>query len=231
MSSLKDVQEEIKKLVFYGETEKTKSFLWKEQLPSRLDVYRHNTRSNWSDALDHDFPLTRNQFSVADWRALKECYFVKHPPEHWELNTALTPFVKFLEKQKVAAYVKELADYEWFDLQIFISRESVHKGSGVTNPTMAVRVYQHQIFFWVSAGAPAARPPQQKPEVLVFFRDSQNTCHIQEADPLMLLLLDHFRTPGAALETLEPVRRRLLPQNNVPLPKIYSTLLQAELIV
>ncbi len=231
MSSLKALQEEIKNLVFYNEKEKEESYLWKDKVPARLDVYRNNTRLNWSDALDHDFQLTRQQFSAENWEALKTRYFIKHPPEHWELNTALTPFIKFLGSEKVAPYIKELADYEWHDLQIFIRRVAVQKGTGLTNPTVLVRVYQHQIFDWVEAGAPKDKPPTQKPEVLVFHRDSQNTCHIQEADPLMLLMIEHFRKPGAKLEALDAVRQQLLPQNKVPLEKVHQKLLADEIIL
>ena len=62
----------------------------------------------------------------------------------------------------------------------------MRKRLGVTNPTALARVYRHQIFFWVEAGAPKGDPPSQKPEVLLFYRDSKNTSHIMEADPLML---------------------------------------------
>lgn len=231
MSSLKALQEEMKHLVFYQAKERETSFLWKDKVPERLNVYRGNTRLNWADALEHDFPLTRQQFVEDAWDTLKRRYFIKHPPEHWELNTALVPFTKYLAHQDVPAFVKELADYEWADLQIFIHRAPVEKGLGVTNPTLLVRVFQHQIFDWVQAGAPKARPPRQKPEVLVFFRDSQNTCHIQEADPLMLLMVDHFRKPGNSWESLETACQTLLPKNKAPLKAVLSTLRESEIIL
>src|SRR5690348_14105098 len=178
--NLKTFQEELKELVFFRDPEPQTSPLWKEGVPARLDVYRNNTRSNWTDTLDYDFPLVKNQFSEEEWENLRKRYFIQHPPQHWELNTSMIPFPKFLSAQKVKSYVKELADYEWSDLQVFIDRSVVRRGSGATNPTAVVKVYQHQIFDWVEAGAPREKPPQQKPEVLVFYRDSKNTCHVQE---------------------------------------------------
>lgn len=231
MTSLRAFQEEIRNLVFYREEEKEKSFLWKDAVPSRLNVYRNNTRMNWSGALDHDFPFTRQQFAETEWESLKRRYFIQHAPQHWELNTALTPFPKFLAKQKCPAYVKELAEYEWADLQIFIHRAKVEKGAGVTNPTLLVRVFQYQMFDWAQAGAPKANPPRPTPEVLVFHRDAKNTCHIQEADPLMLLLIDHFRRPRARLEALEPVRRKLLPQNTASLTTVLAALESEDIIL
>ena len=94
-----------------------------------------------------------------------------------------------------------------------------------------LRAYEHQIFYWVEAGAPPAKPPQQKPEVLVFFRDSKNSCNIQEADPLMILMLEHFKKPGAHLDALEPIRRKLLPANQVSLENVLSALQKSELIL
>src|SRR6266700_1172605 len=221
--NLRTFQEEIKELVFFREKEPTGSRLWKEGIPDRLGVYRNNTRTNWTDTLDHDFPLTKKQFSEEGWQELRRRYFISNPPPHWELNTSMTPFQAFLAKQKIKPFVKELADYEWHDLKVFIDRSMVRRGSGTTNPTAVVRVYQHQIYFWVDAGAPAQKPPQQKPEVLLFYRDSKNTCHIREADPLMLLVIEHFRVPSARLEDLESARRKLLPGNQIPLETVYDT--------
>jgi hypothetical protein len=229
--NLRAFQEEIKDLVFFKEKEPTGSRLWKEGVPDRLGVYRNNTRTNWTDTLDHDFPLTKKQFSEAEWESLRRRYFISNPPQHWELNTSMTPFTAFLATQKIKPYVKELADYEWHDLKIFIDRSLVRRGADVTNPTAVARVYRHQIYFWVDAGAPSQNPPQQKPEVLLFYRDSKNTCHIQEADPLMLLMVDHFRTSGARVETLELARKKLLPGNTVPLENVLSSLKKSEIIL
>jgi hypothetical protein len=248
--NLRAFQEEIKELVFFKEKEPVGSRLWKEGIPDRLGVYRNNTRTNWTDTLDHDFPLTKKQFTESEWESLRKRYFISNPPQHWELNTSMTPFPAWLTKQKVKPFVKELADYEWYDLKVFIDRSMVRRGAGVTpppagqrpsgpdvagggvtNPTAVARVYQHQIYFWVDAGAPTQKPPQQKPEVLLFYRDSKNTCHIQEADPLMLLLIDLFRTPGARLEGLENTRQKLLPGNRVPLENVLTSLRKAEIIL
>src|SRR5258706_1020589 len=226
--NLRTFQEEIKQLVFFRPEEATRSSLWTDQIPDRLGVYRNNTRSNWTDTLDHDFPLTKKQFSEGKWNALRKRYFIKHPPQHWELNTSVAPFVRFLKTQTLKPYIAELANYEWNALKVFIDKSEVRKGAGATNPTVVIRAYQHQIFFWVEAGAPATKPPKQKPEVLVFHRDSKNTCHIQEADPLMILMLEHFKKPVACLSDLEPLRRKLLPSNEVPIERVLAALKKSE---
>jgi len=229
--SLKDFQQELKDLIFFKSQEPTRSKLWDDGLPERLWVYRNNTRTNWMETVDHDFPLTRRQFSPNSWEELRQSYFVKHPPRHWELNASMATFVPFLKGRKIQAFVKDLADYEWHDLQVFIDRSIVKKGLGTVNPPAVVRVYQHQIFKWVEEGASPQKPPLQQPEVLVFYRDSRNTCHIQEADPLMLLMLDHFRIPGVSLQDLEPVRKKLLPANKIPLQTVLGALRKNDLIL
>lgn len=231
MPSLRAVQEEMRSLVFFRGAERTDSFLWGGAIPDRLRIYRNNTRTNWADTLDWDFRLTRKQFSPEAWEGLRARYFAKHPAGHWELNASMAPFVKFIAAEPVEPRVKELADYEWHDLKIFIDRADVRKASGLTNPTAIARVYRHQIFYWVEAEAPKEKPPRQKPEVLVFFRDSKNTTHIMEADPLMLLMMEHFRRPGASLDGLEPIRERLLPQNKVPLSTVLEALKGKDLIL
>jgi len=230
MGQLRNLQEELKRILFFGR-EASGSPLWKEGLPERLEVYRNNVRLNWIETLETNFPFTKKQFSVEEWNHLARAFFAKHPPKHWELNTAIVPFGKFLGSEDVKPFIKELADYELTDLQTFIHPARPRLGMGVTNPTVSVRVYQHQIFYWVQAKAPSAQPPHQKPEVLIFYRDVKNTRHIEEADPLMLLLVEHFRSPRARLENLEPVRQRLLPTNHVPLERVLDTLKESQIIL
>ena len=231
MTTLRAYQEELRKLLFFQTREPERSPLWEAGLPERLEVYRHNVRSNWTGTLDHDFPLTRQQFAAEAWTVLRKDYFIRYPPPHWELNASLAAFPGFLAAQKASLFVKELADFEWHDLKIFIDRAEVRPHSGITNPTAVVRVYQHQVFHWVEAGVPPQRPPERKPEVLVFYRDGKNTSHIREADPLMLMMLDHFRKPGARLEDLEPVREELLPANRVPLADVADQLTRNDLLL
>lgn len=227
---LRQIQEEMRRLVAFGEADRP-SPLWGKENPDRLRVYRNNVAGNWKDTLNHDFRMTKAQFRKEDWDDLQRRYFTKHPPGHWELNASMAPFPKFLAQHKVKIYIPELADFEWHDLKIFMDRAPVRAASGVTNPTAVMRPYKHQIFYWVEAGAPSERPPEAKPEVLVFYRDSQNTSHILEADPLMILLMEHFRKSRARLEDLEPVRQRMLPQNQVPLESALENLRQRELIL
>ena len=78
--NLRSFQEEIRELVFFREKEPASSRLWKDTVPDRLGVYRNNTRSNWTETLDHDFPLTLRQFGEEEWEALRRRYFIKHPP-------------------------------------------------------------------------------------------------------------------------------------------------------
>ncbi len=230
MTSLKVFQESLKRILV--DPTLTESSLWEGNLPERLEIYRNNIRSNWIDTLSHDFPLTRLQFSDEAWADVETQYFARNPPRHWELNAAVASFPSFLRSLKIKPYVKELADYEWNDLQIFIDRSGVKPATAArTNPTVRLSVYQHQIFYWVDAGAPPEQPPLQKPEVLVFHRDRRNTCHIQEGDPLMLMLIEHFRKPGAALSELEPVRKRILPTNNIPLNVVFEKLKKVDLIL
>lgn len=231
-AGLRAYQEELKRLVFFRDAQPSSSALWGGRLPGRLGVYRNNARCFWTEALDADFPLTRRQFAAQDWDELRRRYFARHPPRHWELNASLAPFPAFLARQRtVQPWVKELADYEWRDLQVFIDRAEVRRGCGTTNPTLVSRIYRHQIFDWVNErGASTKKPPRAEPEVLVFYRDSRNTRHVRGADPLMLMMIDRFRRPGA-LAPLEAVRRRLLPDNTVPLETVYAALRAAEVLL
>lgn len=205
--------------------------LWKDGVPKRLNVYRNTVHGNCYDTLDSDFPLTMKQFPDDEWFDLCEKYFSKYPPAYWELNHCVLTFPKFLKSQKVAPWIVELAEYELTDLTTFIHTAVPAKGAGVTNPTVSARVFHHHIYDWVEQGAPADNPPPAKPEVLIFYRDTDHVCHIRKADPLMLLMIDHFRAPGMVLDQLEPVRAKLLPQNTAPLERVFEELTQTDIIL
>ncbi len=230
-AKLATYQQGLKRLLFFQNKPVRVSQIWGRSIPPRLSVYRNNTRSNWTDTLDHDFSLTRSQFRPRVWQALVQRFFIAHPPRHWELNTSVAPFPTFLATQRMKPYIQELADYEWQNLQIFIHPARVKKGAGGVNPTAVVRVYEHSMFDWVQEGAPAGRPPKAVPEVLLFYRDSQNTSHVREADPLLLLFLEHFRKPDASVKTLEVKRKKILPQNTIALERVYRQLKAWEILL
>ncbi|MBV9079913.1 MAG: putative DNA-binding domain-containing protein [Elusimicrobia bacterium] len=230
MGQLRALQEELKRLLFVGSTA-TSSRFWPEALPERLQVYRNTVHGNAYDTLDFDYPMTMTQYSDDAWFDLSEKFFSKFPPASYELNHCVLQFPKFLKASKAKAYVVELAEYELTDLETFISTEVVRAGATRTNPTVSVRVFQHQILDWVLAGVPSAKPPAQKPEVLVFFRDLHHDCRVRRADPLLLLMVDHFKTPGACLDDLEPIREKLLPTSDVALATVFDNLVNDHLIL
>jgi len=230
MGQLRALQEELNKILSVG-SEVKESHLWKEGLPARLQVYRNTVHGNAYDTLASDYPLTQKQFTEDEWFDVSVEFFKKNPPAFWELNGCVTGFPKFLKKKKVKTFISELAEYEITDLQAFIHTGIVKKGLGQTNPTVLTRVFQHQILQWVINEAPSTNPPPQKPEVLVFYRNAKHEGHIRRADPLLLLLLDHFSIPGACLEAAEPKRAKLLPQNKVPLERVLNELVDKDLIL
>lgn len=230
MGQLRALQEELKKLLPIGWTQKRSQF-WGDNFPARLQVYRNTVHGNCYDTLDSDFPLTQKQFCDHEWFDLSQEFFIKYPPQSWELNNCILSFPKFLKAKKVKSHVVELAEYELADLQAFIDAAEVKSEMGVTNPTVRVRVFQHQIYDWVSDGVPSEKPPKQKPEVLVFYRNTNHDCFIRKAEPLMLMIIDHFRKPGADLCDLEPLRRQLLPNNNVELQTVLDILINKDIIL
>ena len=230
MGQLRTLQEELSKILSIGSQVK-ESHLWKEGLPQRLQVYRNTVHGNAYDTLDSDYPLTKKQFSEEDWFHLSEEFFKKFPPQFWELNGCIVDFPRFLKMKKQPAFLSELAQYELCDLQAFIHPAVVKKGLGKTNPTLITKVFQHQIFDWVLRSAPADQTPKQLPEVLIFYRDTDHEGYIQIADPLELLLLDHFQKPGAKLDDAEPIRAKLFPKNTVPLKRVLGALINKDLIL
>jgi hypothetical protein len=230
MGQLRALQEELGKILSVG-SEINESRFWKEGLPSRLQVYRNTVHGNAYDTLDSDYPLTMKQFSDDAWFDLSVAFFKSHPPAFWELNNCVTAFPAFLKKKKEKTYIAELADFELTDLQTFIHTATVKKGSGLSNPTAATRVYKHGILSWVIDEADPKIVPASQPEVILFYRNSNHEGRMRRADPLMLLLLDHFSNPHARLEEAEAIRANLLPKNTVPLQIVLDDLIESDLIL
>jgi len=227
---LRALQEDLQNLIFFGRRT-SRSVLWGDKIPSRIEVYRNNVHLNWTETLESDFSFTRKQFTPEEWEKIELKFFSAHAPRHYELNGSIVPFVPFLKSQKVKPCIKELADAELADLNTFLHPAAPVHGMGITNPTVTTRLYQHQILDWFSRKAPADAPPAQKPQVVVFYRDTHFEVRMRVADPLMLLMMEHFQKPGADLDDLEPVRRRLLPTNKVPLDKVLESLVEIDLIL
>ena len=227
---LRVLQEDLQNLIFFGR-QAARSAFWGNNIPKRIGVYRNNVHLNWTETLESDYSYTRKQFSPEEWEKLELAFFTKHPPRHYELNGSIVPFVAYLKTQKVTPCVKELADCELADLMTFLHPAAVEPHLGVTNPTFTTRVYQHEIIEWFRKEAPPEQSPAQKPQVLVFYRDTHLEVNICQADPLMLLMLEHFQAPGADLADLEPERRRLLPTNKVPLQTVLDDLVERDLIL
>ncbi len=230
MGQLKELQADLREILFIGSNKKASKF-WKEGLPKRLQVYRNTVHGNAYDTLDSDFKLTKKQFSGDEWLSLSEKFFSRNSPDHWELNNCIVSFPKFLKSQKVKPFLVELAEYELADLSTFISTEVVKKGGQKTNPTVAIRVFDHQIFDWTLEECPADSPPGPSGEVLVFYRDSKHNGHVRRGDPLELLLIDHFKKDGATLKDVESVRKKILPGNKVPLSRVLEVLKRLDVIL
>jgi hypothetical protein len=230
MGQLRALQEELSRLLFVGSKADSSRF-WQEGLPQRLQVYRNTVHGNAYDTLDSDYPLTQKQFSEDAWFDVSQSFFTQHPPAYWELNTCIKGFPAFLRKQKVKPYIVELAQYELLDLMAYVHTSTVEKHLGRSNPTAIPQVFQYQMADWVIAEGDPKKIPAQKPEVLVFYRDTQHLGRVRRADPLLLLLLDHFSKPGAELEDAEPIRAKLLPQNRVPLDRVLKDLIENDLIL
>ncbi len=47
----------------------------------------------------------------------------------------------------------------------------------------------------------------------------------------MILMIEHFKKSGARLEALEPLRRKLLPGNQVPLASVFDILQKSDILL
>jgi hypothetical protein len=170
-----------------------------EEFASDIDVrgvklYASLIKHGRQDLMKSIYPGCQKILS-RQWTRLVDRYFETRPPAHFNLNKAACEFSDFLKvdcPELVArhAFLPELADYEWIELEILESDEREVRGESIAldnpevfnaygpvlNPVLAVRHYQYPIsklVDWLRDDVRLPRRIKKGATNLAIFRDPE----------------------------------------------------------
>jgi hypothetical protein len=125
-----------------------------------LKVYRQLLKNDWQDTLESIYPFTQKILGD-EWDDITTRYIKTFPPEHFNLNRLAEKFASYLlqHEQQLPAFLPQLADYEWLELEIMEHPTKVDKAQESApstvedfmelipsiNPTLSIRDYDFDI--------------------------------------------------------------------------------------
>lgn len=168
----------------------------------RLAIYRELFYNNIESLLSGNFPVIRKTLSDTEWHGLVRAFLVDHrchTPLFAEIGRE---FIRFLESRQEAAlgdppWLAELAHYEWVELALQISDESLPshdpqgdlmQGRPLASPFAWALAYR-----WpVQRIGPDHRPDHapEAPTLLLVRRDDGGDVRFAEISPLVYRLLE-----------------------------------------
>jgi hypothetical protein len=183
----------------------------------RLKIYRDLFYNNIANFLDNGFPVIRSLLPEQRWQEMVRAFmagYAAHSPYFVDIPKE---FVEFLAQEGNLApsdppFLLELAHYEWMELVLDVSRESIPdtgfnpdgdllRGAPFVSPLTVVLSYHfpvHQIGKDFQPDAPLAQPVW-----LLVYRDAQDEVRFMEINAVTARLLSLLEEePGATGETI-----------------------------
>lgn len=178
----------------------------------RLDIYRNLIFNNIEGFISGGFPVLRSLYEEMDWHGLVRAFIDSHrchTPYFLEISQE---FLQFLLQEYSARdcdppFIAELAHYEWVELALDVSAESLPQpideadvldAVPVLSPLAWLLSYQypvHQI-------GPGFRPAQPgEPCYLVVYRDREDVVRFMELNAVSARLVELLRDNRAASGT------------------------------
>lgn len=196
--------------------------------PRRLKIYRDLFYNNVAGFLAQGFPVIHRILTAKSlWHPLAKAFFASHPCNSPYFADIPGEFVRYVSAIDASdspypPYLAELAHYEWLEMVLDISTDSVDaalidpggdllKGAPVINPVHRLVQYQWPVTTIGTDHEP--EEPLPAPLHLLLFRDPDFRIHFIEInEPSHLLLARLAAEPGLTGEQHLGALSRQLPQ-------------------
>jgi hypothetical protein len=168
----------------------------------RMLMYRELFFNNIEGFLSGNFPVLRTLLDDAQWFALVQDFFAKHPCHSPYFSQIPEEFLDYLQNERDSAgdlpFMLELAHYEWVEMALSIAREenvdaprdidSLLDSPIALSPLAWPLAYQYPVHKIAPAFLPAEAPAQ--PTFLIVYRDSGDAVNFMEITPITYRLLE-----------------------------------------
>jgi len=209
----------------------------KNQLPDgiedrRMGIYRELLYNNVEGFIANGFPILRNIYTDENWNSMVRDFFANHQSQSPYFLEISQEFIDYLQNERQPqqgdpAGLVELAHYEWVELALHVSDESVSMenidangdlltGRPVFSPLAWPLVYQFPVHTMGPDNLPEEAPEQ--PTYLVVYRNRNDTVNFLEINPVTARLINLLQENDTytGLDAIEHITKEM----NHPNPDI-----------
>jgi len=187
----------------------------------RIGIYRDLVYNNVEGFISGGFPVIRSIYNDENWQKMVRDFFVKHEAHSPYFLEISQEFIAYLQNERESqpedpAGLIELAHYEWVELAINVSDETIDmnqidangdllEGHPVLSPVAWPLAYQFPVHEMGPDNLPEQTPAQ--PTYLVVYRNRNDNIKFMEMNPVTARLInlleeDERLTGKAALEQI-----------------------------
>lgn len=171
-----------------------------------MSIYRELFYNNIENFIASGFPVLRSIMSESDWHAMVRDFFSRHRCQTPYFLEISAEFLDYLENERNSEhdlpFIKELAHYEWVELALSISEETIHapaydarEGFLDTPPLLSplawLLSYQYDVHH-IGHDYQPDTPPEQ-PTTLIVYRNRSDEIGFIEINPLTAHLVQSLQ--------------------------------------
>lgn len=169
----------------------------------RMAIYRDLLYNNVEGFIANGFPVLREIYSDSSWHKMVRDFFASHHSHSPYFLEISQEFIKYLQNEHQPqeadpAGLIELAHYEWVEMALHVSDESINmeniNANGdlltqrpVFSPVAWPLVYQHPVHTMGPENLPEQAPEQ--PTYLMVYRNRNDEVHFLELNPVTARLI------------------------------------------
>ncbi len=169
----------------------------------RMKIYRELLYNNIEGFISSGFPVIRTIYSDENWHKMVRDFFAHHQSQSPYFLEISQEFIEYLQNERAPqdedpAGLIELAHYEWVELALHVSDESIDmenidangdllKGRPVFSPVAWPLVYEFPVHTMSPENLPTEAPAQ--PTYLVVYRNRKDQVNFLEINPITARLV------------------------------------------
>jgi len=177
--------------------------------PRRLKIYEDLVYNNIESFISSGFPVLHSLYEAPEWEALVRAFMQQHrchSPYFLEISQEFLQFLMedFQARDCDPPFMTELAHYEWVELALDVSRETLPEPSQVRElaaavPRLSPLAWSLAYRYPVHRIGPGFRPEDAAESTyLVVYRDRQDKVRFLETNAATARLLELVRDNHAA---------------------------------
>ncbi|TAN66168.1 MAG: DUF2063 domain-containing protein [Methylobacter sp.] len=201
--------------------------------PQRMAMYRELFFNNIDSFLSANFPVLRTLLNSKQWFELGQDFFAKHASQSPHFSEIPEEFLDYLQNERDSAddfpFMLELAHYEWVEMALSISKETVPANPPNSDNLSYQRIrlsplawplaYQYPVHKISPAFLPVTAPDLAT--FLIVYRDLHDEVNFIEITPLTYRLLEIIQE-HEEMPTMDCLKQ-VAEESNHPNPEMIMT--------